>query len=171
MAQFDAGINLEIRVTRALKALDRVERRMAALQRKSEVDVRINNLNKVNNQVKRTTSNLSKLGKALEGIENRTLSRLPQSLQTVVAFLKASTQAAKDLSFTLAGVGNRTEELTRDTRGYTREILSAAVALSRVADEQQRLDRAGQLASGRSGAFLQRALSNTTALRDQLAPG
>ena len=171
MAQFDAGINLEIRVNRALKALDRVERRMAALQRKSEVDVRINNLNKVNNQVKRTTSNLSKLGKALEGLENRTLSKLPQSLQTVVAFLKASTQAAKDLSFTLAGVGNRTEELTRDTRGYTREILSAAVALSRVADEQQRLDRAGQLASGRSGAFLQRALSNTTALRDQLAPG
>lgn len=171
MAQFDASIDLNVKVERALAAIDRVERRVARLSKNAEVDLKVKNAQRVNQELKNAEKTTRKLAKALAGIESKTLSKLPTSLQTVIAFLKASVAASKDLAFTLAGVGNETQELTRDTAGYTREILSAALALGKVANEQERLGKVRQLSSGRGAGFLENAISSRTAIRDQLVPG
>ena len=168
MAQFDAGINLEIKVTRALRAIDRVERRMAALQRKSEVEVKINSLNKTNREVVKTTNNLNKLGTALERIENETLSRLPKALQTVIAFLKAASVATDDLAKQAVGL-NQSFRLS-NTAGFTRDIQAATLALGRLAEEQERLQRIRNLGVSRAPNALQNRLGRVDAAIDRTRP-
>jgi len=163
VAQFDAGINLEVKVDRALRSIDRVERRMAQLSRKANVEVRVNNLNKTNKEVGKTARGISALSKqvntlgaALERLENDTLSRLPTSLQFVVAALKAVSVTADDVAKKAIGV-NQSFKLT-NTAGYTRDIQQAVVALGRLADEQTRLQNARNIGTNRTGNTLERQL-------------
>lgn len=168
MAQFDAGINLEVKVERALRSIDRVERRMAQLSRKANVEVKVNNLNKTNKEVVKTTNNLNRLGTALEQIENKTLSRLPKALQTVIAFLKATSVAADDLAKQAVGL-NQSFKLS-NTAGFTRDIQAAALALGRLAEEQERLQRIRNLGVSRAPNAIQNRLGRVDAAIDRTRP-
>ncbi len=171
MAQFDANIALQVTIDKALRGIKKVEQRLQNLNKQATIDINVKNIDKVSTAVSKAETNTRKLNKALSSIESSVLSKLPQSVQTVVAYLKAASVAAKDLGLALAGVGLKTESLGTDFRGYVKEIQSAAAAMQRLAQEQSRLQRVSNLASGRSGSFLQQSLSNAETQRSQLIPG
>ena len=91
MAQFDASINLDVNVNRALAGVNKVEKAVNRLNQGATVDVRVGNLNAAERAAAR-------LYKQLERLENAALSKLPASLQTVIAYLKAASAGMGELA-------------------------------------------------------------------------
>lgn len=91
MAQFDANINLDVNVNRALAGVNKVEKAVNRLNQGATVDVKVGNLNEAERAAAR-------LYKQLERLENAALSKLPASLQTVIAYLKAASAGMGELA-------------------------------------------------------------------------
>ena len=173
MAQFDASINLGVAVTKALQSIGRVERAIAQVSKTAVVDLKVKGAEKVEQAVKKAVKQSETLASVLNRVENKTLSKLPKQVQVLVAYLKAANPLikgfAQSAALAAAGVGDVNTEL-RNFSGYTREIVTAANAMERLAAEGERLGRVRQLASGRSGAGLEKLLQNRIAQRAQISP-
>ena len=84
MADFNAKINLDADNSKALKKIEQVEKAVNKLDNAvNKVQVKVLGTQQAEQQV-------NKLYKALERLESSALSRLPQSLQMVIAYLKAA---------------------------------------------------------------------------------
>lgn len=76
----------------ALKKLDKVEQAVNRLNSAaSQVEVRVAN-------IKQTQTQVDRLYQSLQRLENVTLSKLPQSLQTVIVYLKAANRGMAELT-------------------------------------------------------------------------
>ena len=84
MADFNAKINLDADNSKALRKIEQVEKAVNKLDNAvNKVDVKVRGTQQAEQQV-------NKLYKALERLESSALSKLPQSLQMVIAYLKAA---------------------------------------------------------------------------------
>ena len=104
MADFNAKINLDADNSKALRKIEQVEKAVNKLD---------NAVNKVQVQVegaRKAEQEMARLYRALERVESAALSKLPRSVQMVVAYLKAASQAAQEfggrLAFAGAAMGN-----------------------------------------------------------------
>ena len=104
MADFNAKINLDADNSKALRKIEQVEKAV------NKLDNAVNKVQIKVNGAARAEQEVNRLYKALERIENAALSKLPQSLQTVIAYLKAANagmgEFAKRAIIAAAAVGD-----------------------------------------------------------------
>lgn len=170
MASYNAKIQLELAVGKALERLQRVERAIESTARKAVIDLRVKGQEKLQSAVDRATEGSRRLARSFEQIENKTLSKLPQSLQTVIAYLKTAASVTQSFALAAAGVGTEIDKTLTPAKAYTEEIVQAARAMEQLASEQERLGRASRLASGRGLSTLRASLREREAQRDQSVP-
>ena len=92
MADFNAKINLDADNSKALRKIEQVEKAVNKLDNAvNKVDVKVRGTQQAEQQV-------NKLYKALERLESSALSKLPQSLQMVIAYLKAANAGMGEFS-------------------------------------------------------------------------
>lgn len=91
----------------ALNKLNKVENAVNRLNSATKkVEVKVNGIQEAERQAAR-------LYEALERVESAALSKLPRSVQLVIAYLKAATQAAQELGGRLAFAGTIVDDLQR----------------------------------------------------------
>ena len=97
MAQFDASINLNVNSSKAEQQVKRLEAAVDKVNRTaSKLDFNSKNLDKAATAAER-------LYKTLEKIESAALSKLPTSVQTLIAYLKAANVATAKLTANAVG--------------------------------------------------------------------
>lgn len=130
----------------ALKKLDKVEQAVNRLNSAAQqVDIQVAGLTKTEREVNR-------LYEALERVENAALSRLPRSVQILIAYLKASAQAASELGARFAFANAQVNNLQRakfipagllsagrEVRAFTNEIELTIEAVRRLGNEMSAL--------------------------------
>ena len=97
MAQFDASINLNVNSSKAERQVKRLEAAVDRVNRAAaKLDFNNRNLDKAADAAER-------LYRSLEKIESAALSKLPTSVQTLIAYLKAANVATARLTANAAG--------------------------------------------------------------------
>ena len=105
MAQFDASINLSVNSSKAEQQVKKIERAV------NKVNDAASKLDFNNKNLDRAAEAAERLFKSLEKIESAALSKLPTSVQTLIAYLKAANVATAKLTANAVGAASGFKQL------------------------------------------------------------
>jgi hypothetical protein len=135
LAEFRGDIRLNVDSSKALRNLGRIDDAINKLDRSAD---------RVSEGVQKITGESTKLYKALERIESRALSRLPKSIQVVVAYLKAANAGLTELGKRALFAANAVGQIgVVDFGSQIRRLTAAAERVDELA--RQRRFAAGQV--------------------------
>ena len=106
MAQFDASINLSVNSSKAEQQVKKIERAV------NKVNDAASKLDFNNKNLDRAAEAAERLFKSLEKIESAALSKLPTSVQTLIAYLKAANVATAKLTANAVGAASGFKQLS-----------------------------------------------------------
>ncbi len=133
MAEFNADINLDVKVERALAKINKVDRALNGLGRTdAEVRVKVDGL-------KQAEKAAARLYAQLEKLESATLSKLPRQVQLLVAYLKVANQSVGELAGRLAVAATLTGKIAGVSLApLTKQLKNASALLFDIEKAQVR---------------------------------